>query len=478
MTKPYKKYHCREDCHMNSLSENTRNEKTLLKSISSFCKEFSVSKALKKANAYKSKGTPVLDVFTYLLQLVYTKKSMYMNIQNQTHDAGFAKDVVYRFLNSTYVNWSAFLLNLAVSVITSRISALTSTDRVNAIIVDDTLYSRSRSKKVELLANVHDHTGKGCAFKRGFRMLTLAWTDGNTLIPLLFRHLSSEQEKNRYNEINPAIDKRSCGYKTRMQAISTSPKVLLQLLAMAVKAGVPSKHVLFDSWFSYPSTLIEIVKLKLHVVARLKNTPKIKYLIDGEKRTLSQIFSSLKKRRGKSKYLLSVPVKIYNKENELIDARIVYVRDRNQKKNWIALISTDMTLSEEKVIQLYGKRWDIEVFFKVCKSYLNLGAEFQGLSYDCITAHTAIVMTRYMILALEKRQNEDPRALGELFFHGYDEIADIQFAEALEIILSLLRDVLEEALFLSNDQINQLIDVFIAKLPSHFKGGFLHKKAS
>ena len=24
----------------------------------------------------------------------------------------------------------------------------------------------------------------------------------------------------------------------------------------------------------------------------------------------------------------------------------------------------------------------IEVFFKVCKSYLNLGKEFQGLSYD------------------------------------------------------------------------------------------------
>jgi len=50
------------------------NEKTLLESISRVCKEYAVGKALKRANAYKSKGTPVLQIFTYLLQLVYTKK--------------------------------------------------------------------------------------------------------------------------------------------------------------------------------------------------------------------------------------------------------------------------------------------------------------------------------------------------------------------------------------------------------------------
>ena len=87
-------------------------------------------------------------------------------------------------------------------------------------------------------------------------------------------------------------------------------------------------------------------------------------------------------------------------------------------------------------------------------------------------------MTRYMILALGKWQKEDPRALGELFFQYYDEIADIQFAEALELILSLLRDVLEEILFLSNEQIDELIDAFIAKLLEYYKRKMEHKKAS
>jgi len=344
---------------MNSLTENIVNEKTIIASISEFCKTYSVGKALKKSNAYKTKGIPVVNVFEYLLQLVYTKKSMYMNIQNGTHYADFSKDVVYRFLNSTFINWSTFVLPVAMSIINNKLSGLTSDDRINAIIIDDTMYNRGSSKKVELLAKVHDHAGKGQSFKKGFRQLTLVWTDGSTLIPFLFRHLSSENEKSRFNGINPKIDKRTCGYKARIQAISKGPAVMAEMLAKAVKASIPAKHVLFDCWFSYPKTIIEITKIKLHVVARLKKTTKIKYLVNGEKRTLVQIFSSLKKRRGTSKYLLSVPVKVYNKEDEIIDARKVYVRDRNKRTEWIAIISTDMNLSEEEVIQLYGRRWDI-----------------------------------------------------------------------------------------------------------------------
>ncbi len=46
-------------------------------------------------------------------------------------------------------------------------------------------------------------------------------------------------------------------------------------------------------------------------------------------------------------------------------ARIVLVRSEKQKSQWLALLTTDLTLSEEEIIALYGKRWDIEVFFKM-----------------------------------------------------------------------------------------------------------------
>ena len=38
-------------------------------------------------------------------------------------------------------------------------------------------------------------------------------------------------------------------------------------------------------------------------------------------------------------------------------------------------ICTDTVLSEEGIIRIYGKLWDIEVFFKACKSYLHLVKE-------------------------------------------------------------------------------------------------------
>lgn len=68
------------------------------------------------------------------------------------------------------------------------------------------------------------------------------------------------------------------------------------------------------------------------------------------------------------------------KDDVAIPAKIVCVRNRNKRKDWLAIVSTDVTLSEDEIIQLYGKRWDIEVFFKVCKSYLRLTNECHSLS--------------------------------------------------------------------------------------------------
>lgn len=48
---------------------------------------------------------------------------------------------------------------------------------------------------------------------------------------------------------------------------------------------------------------------------------------------------------------------------------------------------------------IYGKRWDIETFFKVSKSHLRLAKELQGHTYDQLFAHTTIVFARYIMLS-------------------------------------------------------------------------------
>lgn len=79
-----------------------------------------------------------------------------------------------------------------------------------------------------------------------------------------------------------------------------------------------------------------------------------------------------KKRCGRAKYLLSVMVDLCGETN--LPAKLVFIRNKNKKSDYL-LISTDTSLSEQEIIQLYGKQWDIEVFFMAGKSGLNLTGE-------------------------------------------------------------------------------------------------------
>jgi len=47
--------------------------------------------------------------------------------------------------------------------------------------------------------------------------------------------------------------------------------------------------------------------------------------------------------------------------------KAVFVQNRNKKSEWLAILSTDCTLSEQEIVRIYGIRWNIEVFFKTTK---------------------------------------------------------------------------------------------------------------
>ena len=67
------------------------------------------------------------------------------------------------------------------------------------------------------------------------------------------------------------------------------------------------------------------------------------------------------------------------KADERIPAKLVFVHNKSELKNWPVLVNTDTAISEEEIICIYGKKWDIEVFFK---SSLKLVKEYRGISYD------------------------------------------------------------------------------------------------
>jgi hypothetical protein len=441
---------------MTTITQNGEKSKEIQISLQRFCKMFGVYKLLARFGAEKAKGIPFRELFDFIISLVFSGKNLFQSIQSGT--ATVSKDSVYRFLNNTKIHWENILWHLSTSVI-MRVRKLTSDDRLTAIVVDDSPFSRGRSRKVELLSKLHDHVSH--KFFMGFQMLTLGFTDGVSFIPFAAQLMASEKTENKAD----SFDCRTIAARRRKNATKSKLDVLYSLLKTAKSRHIPAKHVLFDSWFSNPITLLKIKEIGFFCVAMLKKN-KTKYLFNGENLSINQIYNSVKKRPGKSKYLASVLVTVVHKDTDKSAfARIVFVRDKGNRKKWCAIISTDISLSEEEIIQLYGKRWDIEVFFKMCKSYLKLAKEFEGRSFDMMTAHTTIVFIRYICLAWQKRENQDDRCFGELFFLICGELEDISFANALETLLLALVEALTDALFLNDSQIAVLLDCFFAKLP-------------
>ena len=448
-----------------SITQANQNDKQISKSIKRFFIRFHISSALKASNAYKKKGIPVIEVFQYLFLLIFSNRSMYMSLITGRNTPGFAKDTVYRFMKMIQINWIRFTTLLASRIIKDAIVPLDSKERKNVLIIDDSMFERNRSKKVELLAKAYDHANHRYRF--GFRMLTLGWSDGSTFLPVNSVLLSSENKKNRVNEAVD-VDKRTVGYKRRILSIQKGTQVMLELLKIAKKAAIPAKYVLFDSWFSSPSTLHAVKSIGYDVIGMVKKTPKMFFRYNGKDMSLTTIYNQNKKRRGRSRYLLSVLVDVV-KDGEVSPAKVVYVRNRNKRKEYLCLISTDTALEEKEIIRIYGKRWDIEVFFKVCKSYLNLSRECNCLSYDAITTHTAVVFTRYMMLSLESRESNDNRSLGELFLYFSDEMSDITWIQAFQMLLQMFRTILSDNTELSEEKINDLVDTFMNTLPALLK---------
>lgn len=86
-----------------------------------------------------------------------------------------------------------------------------------------------------------------------------------------------------------------------------------------------------------------------------------------------------------------------------------------------------------------------------------------------MTAHTAVVFTRYMMLSLESRESNDNRSLGELFLYFSDEMSDITWIQAFQMLLQMFQTILKDNTELSEDKISELVDAFMDTIPAILK---------
>ena len=191
-------------------------------------------------------------------------------------------------------------------MIRDELEPLTDAANMKVLIADDTLYRRNRSKHVELLSRVFDHTDK--RYDRGFRMLTLGWSDGSSFLPVSGALLASSKGKNRLVPSRMDIDRRTHGAKRRREGIRKATDVLVEMMAEATSSGIQASHLLFDRWFAYPAIMRNLLAQEMHTLCMLKVTEKIFYRYQGEDLHPAAIYRKIRKRRGCAKILASIMV--------------------------------------------------------------------------------------------------------------------------------------------------------------------------
>ena len=304
---------------INQMNTNDHTENQFFHAL----KELQIAKLLRRANITKSCGVSAYEVFQFLLLLVFQGKNLFRFLNSKHKEQAVSKNTYYRFLNEVSYNWGRFLMLLAVKV-TSAFDRLTRPDRVNVLILDDSVIKRNRSKKVELLARVYDHVEH--KFQKGFTLLTLGWSDGYSFIPTGFNLLSSASESNRYNEVSNDIDHRTNGYKIRKASMMHKTDAAIQLIRNVLTAGIKADYVLMDTWFTTEPMLKEILETGIHAIGMVKQL-KQRYTYNGRQYTLPGLkkfvdFSGARNIFGS----LVVTTKTG------IPVKIVFVRNRNKKK--------------------------------------------------------------------------------------------------------------------------------------------------
>lgn len=414
--------------NQNTAFENSENQFAIA------FKKLKLGKLLNKSGIRKAQGASAYSVFQFLLLLVFQGKNLFRFLSFKHKEEACSKNTYYRFLNESKYNWRKFLYLLSATV-TSCFNNLTRPERVNVLVLDDSIIQRNRSKKVELLAKVYDHVFHRCI--KGVTMLTLGWTDGYSFVPVDFNMLSSANKANRIQESSAHADKRTSGYKRRKEAVSKKTEAAVQMVENALASGIQADYILMDTWFTTEPMIRSILKLGMDVIGMVKQLNQ-KYIYAGKEYSLPQFRKFLRYESRKS-ILGSIVVAT---KADGIQVKIVFVRKRNKKSEWLYVLSTDISLSDAEIIRIYGNRWSIEVFFKASKSLMKLENEFQGRSYDMMVSHTTIVFTRYIILEWICRNSNDKKTYGELFYMFCDDIQDMDLTTALQSLMALFMEYL------------------------------------
>ena len=424
---------------MDTIQQNSSNSKPFLSFASVLSKEcLNISKLLHQSGFRKRSGADILTMFMVFIKSIfcgaYSLHDRYSLNDVESPDCSYY--ALMRFISNSKHNWSLLLLLVAKTAI-SIISSLNNKGHINTLCVDDTVIERPRGKKIEGLSRTFNHViGKTV---KGYANLLITWTDGITNIPVASELMSSRKEDCIIRKHNKRIDKRSAGGKRRANSVMRKPKLLIKLCKGILNKGIKAEYVLMDTWFYSDSLVASLKELSLDSICMIKKNLKFAFVGETVRHNLKNILSTLGQRNHTSDIISSVIVQTESKQQ----VKLVFIRNRNNRREFITLLCSNIHLTAEEIVELYSRRWSIECCFKAAKQYLGLNTECFARDYDSICALNRISYIRFTVLEIIRRHEEDPRSHGQLFRDSCSAIRTISFIEALETLSICFTSLIE-----------------------------------
>lgn len=328
-------------------------------------------------------------------------------------------------------------------------------------ILDDTDIEKT-GKKIEFIGRIFSHVTK--LYPLGFKMLLLGFWDGKSLIATDFSLHREKGKKGTYglskkelkSQFRKKRNNKSPSHKRVEELDMKKNEVAVSMLRRAIKNGFIANYVLMDSWFVNDYMIKSVRSIKkgaMHLLGMCK-IDRRKYLDSKRELNAHQLIVKNQRKNSKysRKYKSTYISKVVDYKGEKV--RLFFIR-YNNAENWTLLLTTDLTLSFTRAIELYQIRWTIEVLFKECKQYLRLGTS-QNTDFDGQIADATIVLATHTILSLQKRFSSY-ETMGELFRETQQHLLELTLWERL--IKIFIKMMVQMASILNID-----IEALIAKL--------------
>jgi len=221
-------------------------------------------------------------------------------------------------------------------------------------------------------------------------------------------------EKEYKKQFKKHRDRNTPGYKRIKEADESKIDSAISMIKRALKKGFEFDYILTDSWFFSGKLLQFIVSLKssVHLVSMAKiGNSKYKILAVDKYLTPNQIINLYKRKAKTNRKYKARYIKL---QAEYQGVRtVMFLVNIGKGENWRLLVSTDVNIGFNRLMDVYKIRWTIEVFFKEAKQYLLFGKS-QSQDFDAQIADVTLSLIRYILLSYYERTHYG-MSIGGLF---------------------------------------------------------------